>query len=178
MSKEYSLTLRWAGYELRPERPPEGERLDRLIPDFDAEAACQQFNRLGAQYDLSFGPVTFLPNTRLALMLTEYAKDQGIFNEFHQAVFKAYFAEGKNIGSKDVLLDIAALLGMNLTETEAALREPKYLHRLEQNRQSGVPWQVTGLPTMIINEQKKIVGAQPYDTFKKALDSLLANGKG
>ncbi|MDO7787605.1 DsbA family oxidoreductase [Desulforamulus aquiferis] len=173
LAKDYPLNIEWLGYELRPERPQEGELLSRLFPDFDPEAANQRFNKIGAEFNLIFRPVNFLPNTRLALLATEYAKDLGVFKEFHNGVFRAYFTEGRNIGCKEAILEIALSLGMNIKETEAALSNPNYLTRLEQNRQSGIPWQVTGLPTFIINEEKRIVGAQSLASFKRTLEQFL-----
>ncbi|GAB6181312.1 DsbA family oxidoreductase [Desulfotomaculum defluvii] len=161
------------GYELRPERPVEGEDLAKLYPDFDPAAAYGRFNKVGADYGLTFQPVTFLPNTRLALVATEYAKDQGLFEQFHAHVFKAYFTEGKNIGSQEVLLDIAAALGLDKEKVAAALVNPQYTKRLDDNRQAGLKWQVTGLPTFILQNQQRIVGAQSYEAFKRAVEQYL-----
>jgi len=161
------------GYELKPERPAEGEELAELFPNFDPVAAYGRFNKVGADYGLTFNPVTFLPNTKLALMATEYAKDQGLFEEFHAGVFKAYFSEGKNIGSQEVILEIAVSLGLDKSQVAAALVDPQYQKRLEDNRQAGLKWQVTGLPTFIIQDQQRIVGAQSYDTFKRAVEHFL-----
>lgn len=145
----------------------------KLYPDFDPVAAYGRFNKVGADYGLTFQPVTFLPNTKLALMATEYAKDQGLFEAFHTRVFKAYFTEGKNIGSQEVILDVAASLGMNKSQAAAALVDPQYEKRLEDNRQRGLKWQVTGLPTFIVQDQQRIVGAQSYETFKRAVEQYL-----
>lgn len=152
----------------------EGEELAKLFPDFDPVAANERFNKVGADYGLIFRPVSFLPNTKLALMVTEYAKEQGFFEEFHAAVFKAYFSEGLNIGSREVILNIADSLGMNKNQVAAALEDPRWEKQLTANRQSGQKWQVTGLPTFIIQDEKRIVGAQTYDAFKRALDQYLA----
>ncbi len=136
-------------------------------------AANERFNKVGADYGLTFQPVSFLPNTNLALVATEYAKDQGLFEEFHAAVFKAYFSKGLNIGSRQVMLDIAASLGLDTAKVDAALIDPHYQKRLEENRQAGLKWQVTGLPTYIVQDQQRIVGAQPYAAFQRALDPYL-----
>lgn len=174
LSQEYPLNITWVGYELRPERPAEGEDLAKLFPDFDPVAANERFNKLGAEYGIVFRPVSFLPNTKLALKATEYAKEQGLFEEFHAAVFHAYFSEGLNIGSREVILGIAASLGMDKAQMAAALEDARWEKQLEDNRKSGQKWQVTGLPTFILQDEKRIVGAQTYATFKKAIEQYLA----
>lgn len=158
------------GYELRPERPPEGELLSKIMPAADVAQVYERFNQTGAEYGLVFNPVNFLPNTHKALIATELAKDLGKFAEFHNLVFKAYFTEGKDIGKSEVLLELLAELGISKVQGEAALENPDYAQRVIENRNSGIPYNVVGLPTFIIEGSDKIVGAQPYQMFKGRLN--------
>lgn len=160
------------GYELHPERPAKGELLSQLNPDIDIEAIYKNFNKAGSDYGIIFNPVSFLPNTRLALLAGEYAKDIGKFHSFHNAVYHAYFTSGKDIGDSQVLLEIASAVGIPTSGVLSALADQKYLDRLEQNRELGRSHQVAAIPTYIINGQQKIVGAQPIATFRKELNKF------
>ncbi|AEF94984.1 DSBA oxidoreductase [Desulfotomaculum nigrificans CO-1-SRB] len=172
LAREYPLNITWVGYELRPERPVEGERLDKLYPDMDIKAVYNNFNKLGADYGVVFNPPKLMPNTRLALIATELAKDQGKFEEFHSAVFKAYFTDGRNIGDREVILALAAGVGLPPEQVAAAWEDEGYRHRIKKNRELGQTYQVAGIPTFIIAGQEKIVGAQSYDFFKRVLDKV------
>lgn len=136
------------------------------------KAIYERFNKTGAAYGLEFNPVEFLPNTNLALIATELARDKGLFEEFHALVFKSYFTYGKDIGNKDVLIELLRALNIPSQVAIAALEDSSYSERVKKNREKGIPYQVTGLPTFIFDGTHKIVGAQSYDMFKRTLDKL------
>lgn len=140
------------------------------MPGADVAQVYGRFNQAGAEYGLVFNPVDFIPNTRMALIATELAKDLGKFAEFHTRVFKAYFTEGRDIGKTEVLLELLAELGIAKAQGAAALQNPDYARRVTENRNSGVPYNVVGLPTLIIEGNDKIVGAQTYAMFKSKLN--------
>lgn len=170
LAQEFPLEITWMGYELRPERPPHGELLSKIMPGADVAQVYARFNQTGAPYGLEFNPVDFIPNTRLALMATEYAKDLGKFEEFHNRVFKAYFTEGQDIGKVEVLLALLDELGILPEQGAAAIENAEYARRLAENRAVGAPYHVVGLPTFIIEGKDKIVGAQTYEMFKGRLE--------
>jgi len=165
--------VEWVGFELHPETPAEGVRLSTLIPGFDPGAMAQRLSAAGAPYGISFSGRELVSNSRLALEAAEFAGDQGRFDDLHSLIFRAYFQEGRDIGSLAAVLAVAAEAGLDTGELRESLAQGLYRGRLQAARERGEQYQVTGLPTFIFNGSKKIVGAQPYDVFVNVVKQFL-----
>ncbi len=107
-------------------------------------------------------------NSRLALEAAEFAKDQGKFEEFHKALFRAYFADERNIGLMDVLLDVAGKVGLDIQQLKQALENRTYQQQVQDQVDYAHELGITGAPTFFINNQL-IVGLQPYEVFRQAV---------
>lgn len=132
-------------------------------------------NKAGAAYGVQFNPFEVMPNTRLALAASEFARDNGKYDRFSDVLFKALFLEGQNIGQLQTVLACARKVGLDEKSLTQALTEEKYIPRLHKARELGKKYDVAGLPTFIINNNKKIVGAQPYQTFVHAIQQAMQN---
>jgi predicted DsbA family dithiol-disulfide isomerase len=157
------------GCEIHPETPPEGVLLAVRLPGIDWEGMYQNLRRSGAHYGITFGDVKLLSNSRLSLEAGEYARDHGRFHEFHEKIFRAYFTEVKDIGRMEVILEAARSAGLDTQVLAAALREGRYRARLQEVQQESERYGVTGVPAFIVEEQYKIVGAQPLEVFRETL---------
>lgn len=155
--------------EIHPETPPEGTPLTTLFPRADVEGMTQRLNAMGAPFGLNFQKIVRISNSRLALAAAEYAREHGRFDQFHRAVFHAYFTGGKDIGSMEVLTRTGREAGLDDGAMADALRSGKYAPRLLQMKQEAVRAGVTAVPAFIINDRETIVGAQSIETFRKAL---------
>lgn len=134
----------------------------------------------GKELGISFGDLTLLANSRLAMQASEFARDQGKFESFHAALFHAYFTELRNIGDLEVLTAIGRQASLETSELQAALQENRYLDRLLAVTEEARQLNITAAPTFMINGQFKIVGAQPLETLRRSLlkiDDILP-GKG
>ncbi|KUK41900.1 MAG: DSBA oxidoreductase [Clostridia bacterium 62_21] len=158
----------WIGYELHPETPAEGIPLERLLPGVDAGKMLQDLRRAGEPYGINFAQIRFLPNTRLALEASEYAREKGKFAEMHTRLFQAYFLEERNIGERQTILRIGREIGLDERELDYHLVNNTYSARLQAARRLGQKYGVTGLPTFIFSANQKIVGARSYETFREA----------
>ena len=113
-----------------------------------------------------------LSNSRMSLEASEYARDVGKYEPFHERMFYTYFTESKDIGSLDVLSESAHICGLDADEVVQALKERRYAHRLEETRQEAGRISLTGVPTFIINGRFKVVGAQHTTVFKDLLKRI------
>lgn len=113
-----------------------------------------------------------LSNSRLSLEAAELARDTGKYDEFHHAVFAAYFTHGKDIGDKRVLLDIASDTGIDVNELDAALRDNRYAGRVDQGSSEAKRLGVTAVPTFFIEDLPPITGAVSEERFREALESV------
>ena len=121
----------------------------------------------GKEFGIVFGYRTLLSNSRLALEAGEYARDMGKHKKFHEHMFHAYFTEELDIGRLEVISSIAARCGLDVADMMNALKDGRYRARLAEARKEGEKINLTGVPTFIINNKYKIVGAQPVDAFKE-----------
>lgn len=128
----------------------------------------------GEPYGLIFGNLSTLCNSRLALEAAEFARDMGRYGVFHDAVFKAYFTDGRNIGDKQELLDIATSIGLEPAALGRALDEKQYGERVERGSILAREKSVTVLPSFFIEDLDGIIGATSETTFRKALQGIQA----
>lgn len=110
----------------------------------------------------------FIACSRPALEAAEYAKTQGCFDQFHLAVFKAYFEDCRNIGQRSVLLDIAERSGLDGDELERCLDEGWYVETIDKQNKEARELGISGAPTFVIGGNI-IVGIQPYAIFAKVV---------
>ena len=125
-----------------------------------------QLRRRGKKAGIVFGNRAILSNSRLALEASEYARDMGKYDAFHENIFYAYFTEALDIGIIDTIAAVAKKSGLDDTEMRKSLKDGRYSKRLEQARKEAQAINLTGVPTFIINAKHKIVGAQPIGVFR------------
>ena len=175
LKDDYDIEIDHVGFELHPDTAPEGNDLLKQFP-----GSNEMFDHLrvrGKQYGLAFAHLTILPNSRNALLVGEYAKEIGKGESFVLAMWEAYFKDGKNIGERQVILDTANKVGITEEEVDMALQNAKYAASLEKNMREGMKYGINSVPTFIVEEQYKIVGAQSEDVFKKVFEELKASEK-
>jgi len=175
LKENYDLEIEWRPFEIHPETPKEGAELNSLnFPKEYLDMMIANIKRLADDIGISLKFTEKLPNSRLALYLSEFARKNGKFEEFHKLVFDSYWKEGKDIGNQAFLLALAERVGLNRKEALDYINseEPKseLMKPLKALRQYGI----NGVPTFIIGD-KIVVGAQPYDVFKKVIENALQN---
>lgn len=121
----------------------------------------------GKEFNIVFADRTLLSNSRLALEASEYARDRGQYERFHESIFLGYFTEARDIGSLEVISAIAARCDLDVDDMMIALRDGRYRPRLVEARKEGETINLTGVPTFIVNKQFVIVGAQPLQVFEE-----------
>lgn len=118
--------------------------------------------------ELPFGDRKMTYNSRLAQELGKWAEQQGKGDAFHDAVFRAYFADGRNIADADILADIAASTGLDAREALEMLAVRTFKKDVDTDWARAYESRVTAVPTFLINGQT-LVGAQPFN----ALENLM-----
>ncbi len=166
MKQEYEIRETWVSYELHPETPPNGILYSELFKGRDLSGVREQIRIRGAEFGLVFSERPLLSNSKLALEASEFARDAGRYEYFHEAIFHAYFTEGLNIGDRGVIAGISESCGLDRDELQRALDERRFLPRLEAARNEGEAIGLTGVPTFIVDRKYKIVGAQNPDVFR------------
>ncbi|MFW9820354.1 MAG: DsbA family protein, partial [Candidatus Thorarchaeota archaeon] len=173
LKKEYNLDVVWKPFEIHPETPKGGALTDELpFPRGYLERAFANVKRLADEDGLKLKFSEKLPNSRLALYISEFARKKGKFEEFHKLVLEAYWLEGKDIGDKNLLLDLAESIGLNKKEIEVYLNTDEPFKILQKTLKELRKYGINGVPTFLF-EDKLIIGAQPNEIFIKVINEIL-----
>jgi len=116
-------------------------------------------------------PPDVVPNSRLALRLTELARDRGLHDTVHNRLMDAYWAEGRNIGDPDVLRGLAAETGLDGAVDEL-LADDGYLDRIRASTEQAQSIGINGIPAFLLDERVLVLGAQPEEVFERAFAQM------
>ena len=163
----------WVSYELHPETQPQGVLLSERFKGRDLSSFYEQLRARGLEVGVVFSNLKLLSHSRFALMASEFARDQGMYDSFHENMFHAYFTEGLDIGNPDIIAAVAGKSGLNEKKTRSAVMDGRYNSRLDAARKEGQLLGLTGIPLFIVEKRYKIVGAQPIEVFRDILKKEL-----
>ena len=162
--------MKWVHFPLHPETPTEGRSLEELFAgrDVDVDAMYQQMKARMDEEGLPYGKRTHTYNSRLAQEFGAWADTQDGGEAIHDALYRAYFVDAKNIGDVDVLMEIVSQIGLDVEVARKVLDERQFKDVVEgdwtRSRQIGV----TGVPTFVAGGYG-VVGAQPYAQLEALL---------
>ena len=128
---------------------------------------------------LPYGRRTHTYNSRLAQELGKWADTQPGGGAIHDALYRAYFVEGRNIGDLDLLVEIAQRRsGLPAEEARAVLDERRFKDAVDADWAEIPPlWGVTGVPTFVA-DRHGVVGAQPYEVLEQLVEKAGAPRRG
>ncbi|HHH43526.1 MAG TPA: DsbA family protein [Gammaproteobacteria bacterium] len=167
---DYDLKVNWCFLEIHPETSPEGEPVASLnYPSETWQRMMATLGEMAAEEQLPLLEHDFTTNSRSALLLAEAAKyiDRDLFYRLHKRLFEAYFAQGKNIGDRDCLRELALETGMEAQQVEAAWGDAGVAGRLQHYRKAAEDLNVRATPTYFIGEQR-LDGAVPVAQLARA----------
>jgi predicted DsbA family dithiol-disulfide isomerase len=173
LKKQFNLDVEWRPFELHPEIPKGGAFLNQIpFPREYLEMVFANVKRLADEDGLEVKFSEKLPNSQLALYISEFARKEGKFDEFHKLVFEKYWKEGADIGDKSLLMELAKSIGLNQNEIQDYLKSEEPRNQLRNYLSEIRGYGINGVPAFIIGEQI-IFGAQPYETFKHVIKKAL-----
>lgn len=135
-------------------------------------AFWQQLNSRAIPMEIHFGPQTLMSNSSKAMQAGEFAKNHGRYDAFHEAVFKAFFTDCKDIGDSRVVLEIAQAVGLDTKILEKELTAGIYQPILEETTRQARKNMISSAPTFIIEGYGKIIGAEPIENFRSVFKKL------
>jgi predicted DsbA family dithiol-disulfide isomerase len=171
LAKERSVRLHWNPYLLRPDIPAGGVPLSAILPPEileRAEAAVSDATRAAG---LPLNRPVLVPNTHQAHEIGLLAEAQGLGDAYHQAIFRAYFVQARNIGDAEVLAEVGEEVGMARDEILEALHTGHYRAEIDRAATDAFERGIRSVPSFIFASSKGFSGAQPYDEFLRAVDA-------
>jgi predicted DsbA family dithiol-disulfide isomerase len=171
LKQNFDVDTVWVHFPLHPETPAEGRSMADLYAgrSVDPEAMYARMKGLMDAEGLPYGRRTHTYNSRLAQELGKWADTQQGGEAIHDALYKAYFIEARNIGDPDNLVEIAQSVGLPGEEARAVLTERRFKDAVDADWAKSRQWGVTGVPTFVASRYG-VVGAQPYEVLEQLLD--------
>jgi predicted DsbA family dithiol-disulfide isomerase len=172
LQREFEIVIRWTAFPLHPDIPQEGLALADLFSGrpVDIQQMLNHLKRTAAELGLPFGNREKTYNSRLAQELGKWAESQGKGNEFHNAAFRAYFVEGRNIGDIAALIEIGKTAGLVDEEIRNILETRAFKDAVDSDWSRSHELGVTAVPTFLA-DGRRLIGAQPYSVLVKFLES-------
>lgn len=160
--------MSWCAFPLHPETPPEGRSLEDLFAgrNVDIPGVLAHLKQVAAAEGLPFGDRAMTYNSRSAQELGKWAEQEGRGEAFHGAVFRAYFAEGRNIAEEGVLLDVAASVSLDRDEARRVIHDGVFKAAVDADWRRSAERGVTAVPTFFMGS-RRLVGAQSYQALEK-----------
>ena len=162
--------MKWRAFPLHPDTPREGLTLEALfmkkgVP-IDVDAVMMDMKSTAAGLGLPFGDRRMTYNSRLAQEVGLWAESKGRGHSFHMEGFRAYFADGKNIAEKEVLLDLIERAGLDVKEGAQVIETRAFSHAVDADWALSKAKHVAAAPTFFMGLDR-LVGAQPYEVLQK-----------
>ncbi len=123
-------------------------------------------------FDLPFGEGKMVYNSRLAQEIGLWAQECGRAHQFHDAVFKAYFVDDRNLADKAVVLDLVAFAGLDVEQAEKVIASRSYADAVDRDWAKARELELVAAPTFFMEDQR-LVGAKPYAVLEKMVAEVV-----
>jgi len=130
----------------------------------------EQLIHTAKELDLPFGNREKTYNSRMAQELGKFAEQQRKGDDFHNSVFRAYFADGLNIGLQSTLVDIGAKIGLNSESVQEVLEKRLFKEAVDKDWTRSYQMGVNAVPTFMMNGMP-LAGAQPYEKLVQMMEA-------
>jgi predicted DsbA family dithiol-disulfide isomerase len=182
---DLALKITWRPFELNPGMPKEG--LNRSAYRSKKFGSWEQSQNLDAQVASAgkLAGITFhhdlmerTPNTFNAHRLIWFAGEEGMQDAVVEALFRAYFVEGRDVGDTKVLAEIAKQAGLSATVVTAFLEGTAGTDEVRLEAETAKMGGINGVPTFILDGEELFSGAMKPEDMAARLREAAAHAKG
>jgi predicted DsbA family dithiol-disulfide isomerase len=173
------VRVRWHPFQLNPSMPREGmnrkEYRTAKFGSWDRSLALDaQVTEVGRAEGLSFAfdRAERTPNTLDSHRLILLAEEENVQDAVVEALFGAYFTEGRDIGHTPTLLDVVAGAGLDRSRAGALLSGDDGIEAIRESEREAQASGTQGVPLFLINKQIALSGAQVPSVFLAAFDRV------
>ncbi|MDV4144157.1 DsbA family protein [Shimia sp. FJ5] len=177
--KDHPFAIEWHPFQLNPDMPREGmDRRTYLEAKFGGkENAVKTYAEIDAHarqegIEMDLAAIARTPNTLDAHRLIHWAGIEDKQGAVVDALFAAYFEQGRDIGDAEVLCDIADSAGLDGAVTARLLQTDEDVDLIRRRDAHSREMGVSSVPTFIVANQHAVPGAQPTDLWLKVIGEL------
>ena len=180
LEDQISFEVNWKPYELHPEIPKEGFNKKEYykIKFGESSGSNDKFNFISEEgkkvgLEFNFKKSKNLPNTFLAHRLLWFCRSKNMQDVLAEALFYAYFTDGRNVGNKDELIEISSENGLNREEIKEFFQTNIGHEEVLREESRAREMNIFSVPTYIFNKKYLLVGGQESDTFKAYITKVI-----
>lgn len=176
LQDSYDLKINWCFLEIHPETSAQGEPVDSLeYPSEQWQQMLTNLERVAREENIPLSKIDFITNSKDALLLSEAVKHCGakLFYDLHEKLFNAYFVNGKNIGDRNILREIATSCGLDEKLIASSWTDEKLQQQLINNFHSARKHNIQSVPSFVFGD-RTLTGVVAESTFREAAEQLLA----
>jgi predicted DsbA family dithiol-disulfide isomerase len=185
VAPEVSAQIQFQPFELNPQMPPEGQDIaEHIAQKYGSTPEQMERNREGIRargaelgFTFNMDKRARIYNTFDAHRLLHWAQLEGRQHALKQALFTAYFTDGRNPNDREVLIDVATQVGLDATQAREVLESGRYTDEVREHEQFYAQQGISAVPSVIINNKYLIQGGQPVEAFEQALRKIAAEAK-
>lgn len=166
LKRNFDIQVRLVFFPLHPETPAEGLPLSARGDEAGRRARQIRMKGLMDAEGLPYGERTHTYNSRLAQELGKWADTRAGGEAIHDAIYRAYFVDGRNIGDPEVLAGLAQSVGLPAEDARRVISERSFSEAVDRDWARSRRLGVTGVPTFVVEDQG-VVGAQPYEVLEQ-----------
>lgn len=172
---EPGLTVRWRPFQLNPGMPAEGmPRAEYVAIKFNDRSgdAYARIRGVGAEEGIAFAfeRIARQPNTLDSHRLIDLAWQEGRQDAVVEALFSAFFLEGRDIGDRAVLTAAAMSAGMDGSAVARYLDSDDGVDRIGKEDAAARDAGISGVPFFVLDGAYALSGAQPPEIFHRLFD--------
>ena len=174
------VEISWKSYQLDPSIPMQFEEPIGVYEylaerkGWSMEQSEEMHNHVvemaasvGLEYNFDRAVVA---NSLFAHRVIQLAKEKGLDDVIEEIFFRAYFTDGKDLASVEILIELGEEAGLEATEIRAAIDSEELAYRVSQDIQEGVNLGVRGVPFFVFDRKYGISGAEPIQVFIDTLN--------
>jgi predicted DsbA family dithiol-disulfide isomerase len=180
------VQVTWRSFQLGPDTKTDPSRnaIQNLAEkkgwtlEFTRQAVADVSNRaqaVGLAFDYER---TKVANTFDAHRLVHYATGAGKGDDVAEALFRAYFVDGRNVGDHDTLAQLAAGAGLPEDEVREVLRSGRFADEVRRDLQTAAQFGINSVPCFVLDRKYAVSGAQGSPVLLQALQRALTETAG
>ena len=156
---------------MHPDTPAEGRALADLFAgrNVDLRAMYEQMKARMTAEGLPCGERTMTYNSRLAQELGKWGDTKPGGAAIHDAFYRAYFVDARNIGDTEVMIDVVKSVGLDTETARDVLKERRFKDAVDADWAKSRHLGVTAVPTFVAGGYG-VVGAQPYEVLVQLVE--------
>jgi predicted DsbA family dithiol-disulfide isomerase len=173
-----SVEIEWKSFQLNPDMVTDPSvNINQYLADAKGWTLdyAQQMNNhvteMAAEVGLTYHmDNAVVANSFNAHRFTHLAKKHDLGANAEEALFKAYFTDGKNVDDTDTLIELGTSIGLNAEEVKQTLDTDAYADAVKHDIAEAQYLGIKGVPFFVMNSKYGVSGAQAVHVFSQTLE--------